>query len=80
MENSNLGNRVAICGDLFENSEDINNSSIWIDAGSESLELQRANRLKIAENTEIVIPGHGSLFGMTKEMLEKLKVEANLKS
>lgn len=80
VENSNLGNHVAICGDLFENSEDVNDSNIWIDAGSESVELQRANRLMVAEKADIIVPGHGALFGMTREMVEKLKVEANLKS
>lgn len=80
VENSNLGNHVAICGDLFENSEDIQNPNIWIDAGSESIELQRKSRLMVAENADIIVPGHGPLFGITKDMLEKLKIEANLKS
>lgn len=80
VENCNLGKHVAICGDLFENSSDINDPSIWIDAGSESIELQRANRLMIAESADIVIPGHGSLFEITREIVDKLKTETNTKS
>ena len=80
VKNTNLPNKatVAIAGDLFEKEEDIFQESLWIDAGSEHELLQRKNRLMIAEQVEHIIPGHGPIFKVTKEMREKLKQD-NLK-
>lgn len=61
VENSNFGN-VAICGDLFEKFEDINNESIWLDAGSEAPHLQRTHRLRMVDRADFIVPGHGPIF------------------
>nr|XP_018897532.1 PREDICTED: metallo-beta-lactamase domain-containing protein 1 [Bemisia tabaci]XP_018897533.1 PREDICTED: metallo-beta-lactamase domain-containing protein 1 [Bemisia tabaci]XP_018897534.1 PREDICTED: metallo-beta-lactamase domain-containing protein 1 [Bemisia tabaci]XP_018897536.1 PREDICTED: metallo-beta-lactamase domain-containing protein 1 [Bemisia tabaci]XP_018897537.1 PREDICTED: metallo-beta-lactamase domain-containing protein 1 [Bemisia tabaci]XP_018897538.1 PREDICTED: metallo-beta-lactam len=53
---------IAIVGDLFENEFDLNDESIWLDAGSENADLQRENRKKILEMADYIIPGHGSMF------------------
>lgn len=75
VRNSNFENHatVAIVGDLFEKEEDIFNSDLWIKAGTEDEELQKKNRLKIAEMVEFIIPGHGPKFKVTEEIREKLR-------
>lgn len=75
VRNSNFENHatVALAGDLFEKEEDIFNSKLWISAGTEDEELQKKNRLKIAEMAEFIIPGHGPRFKVTEEMREKLR-------
>lgn len=75
VRNSNYENHgtVAIAGDLFEKEEDIFNSNLWISAGTEDEELQKKNRLKIAEMAAFIIPGHGPKFKVTEEMREKLR-------
>lgn len=77
---NNLASRpVAICGDLFENEMDWTNSYIWIGAGSESIVEQRKSRHRIAEMSDLIIPGHGSPFSVTKEIRDKLKTELETK-
>ncbi|CAO1433006.1 unnamed protein product [Diamesa serratosioi] len=80
VKNTNLPNRatVAIAGDLFEKEEDIFKESLWIDAGSEHKQLQRKNRLMIAEQVEHIIPGHGPIFKVDQDMRDKL-MQDNLK-
>lgn len=74
VENSNLSTKpVAVCGDLFERREDCFDESIWIDAGSESIEQQKKNRLTIAEMAGVIIPGHGPKFDVTDEIIAKLR-------
>lgn len=76
VEHSNLSRRpVAICGDLFERREDCFHELIWIGAGSDSIDIQRKNRLRIAEMAAIIIPGHGPQFEITDEIIAKLKEE-----
>lgn len=74
VENSDLSSKpIAVCGDLFEKRDDCFDEQIWIDAGSDSIETQKQNRLRIAEIAGIIIPGHGPQFEVTDEILSKLK-------
>lgn len=74
---ANIAQRVAVCGDLFEHSHDVEDSSQWIDAGSESPEQQRKSRQRIATDADIIIPGHGELFRVTDEIRAKLTRDMN---
>ena len=53
---------VVISGDLFEKEEDLKDSKIWKDAGSENQILQEENRQQILAMADFVIPGHGEMF------------------
>lgn len=53
---------IGIVGDLFEKEEDVNDESIWLDAGSENPELQKKNRELILRQVDWIIPGHGPMF------------------
>lgn len=76
VEQSNLSQKpVAICGDLFEKREDCFHELIWIGAGSDSIDIQRKNRLRVAEMAAIIIPGHGPQFEVNDEIITKLKEE-----
>ncbi|CAH0405477.1 unnamed protein product [Chilo suppressalis] len=66
---------VAVAGDLFENSEDIETPSIWKSAGSENPILQRKNRLAVAEIADWIVPGHGSKFKVTQEIIDSLRTQ-----
>lgn len=57
---------IGIVGDLFENEDDITDETIWLNAGSENPELQRANRKAIMEQVDCIIPGHGAMFSTKK--------------
>jgi glyoxylase-like metal-dependent hydrolase (beta-lactamase superfamily II) len=61
---------IGIVGDLFEKEDDVENESIWLNAGSEDPVSQRKNRKMIMEQVDWIIPGHGTMFS-TK--LYKLK-------
>lgn len=70
---------IAVVGDLFEKEEDINDKSIWLEAGSENESDQITNRLKIAEIADIIIPGHGPPFHVTERYREKLRTDVQQK-
>ncbi|CAH1114279.1 unnamed protein product [Psylliodes chrysocephalus] len=53
---------IAITGDLFEKSEDLDNEYEWLQAGSDNASLQRRNRQKVLELADYIIPGHGPIF------------------
>lgn len=72
LKHSELG-IVAITGDLFEKIEDIEESNLWIDAGSQNVELQKENRSKIAHLADVIIPGHGPQFKVTDKIRAKLR-------
>ncbi|XP_068626856.1 metallo-beta-lactamase domain-containing protein 1 [Battus philenor] len=59
---------IAITGDLFEKYEDIEDSSIWLEAGSEDNIRQLRNRSKIIDIADWIIPGHGPKFKVTNDM------------
>jgi glyoxylase-like metal-dependent hydrolase (beta-lactamase superfamily II) len=61
-------------GDLFEREEDIANPSLWqYVAGSDDPEKQEQNRNKIIQIAAWIIPGHGPMFKVTKEMKSRAK-------
>ncbi|XP_065223207.1 metallo-beta-lactamase domain-containing protein 1 isoform X2 [Planococcus citri] len=64
---------VAITGDLFEKEEDLTDESIWmVDACSEAPKLQEINRNKILQMVDHIVPGHGPMFKVTKEMKDRV--------
>jgi glyoxylase-like metal-dependent hydrolase (beta-lactamase superfamily II) len=75
VKNSNFddGKCIAIVGDLFEKEEDIEHELIWIGAGSDDPQKQKQNRLKIAKLADFIIPGHGKIFTVTDQMIERLQ-------
>lgn len=54
--------RVALVGDLFEREADVKDEAIWLGAGSQNSSLQRANRTRIYQSVDYILPGHGPLF------------------
>lgn len=65
-----------ISGDLFEKSEDIEDPSIWQDAGSEDPVQQSKNRLRVVELADWIVPGHGGMFRVTDQIRQSLKKQA----
>ncbi|CAH2050219.1 unnamed protein product, partial [Iphiclides podalirius] len=63
---------IALTGDLFEKYEDIENSNIWLEAGSEDKAQQVKNRLKVANIADWIVPGHGAKFRVTREIRHTL--------
>lgn len=63
---------VAIVGDLFERSDDIGDSTLWLEAGSEDPVAQRWNRAKMAAVADYIVPGHGAGFAVTEAVREAL--------
>ena len=51
-----------VAGDTFEKEEDLDNESIWKEAGSDSEELQKKSRENILSIADIIVPGHGPSF------------------
>ena len=51
-----------VAGDTFEKEEDLEDESVWKEAGSESEELQKKSREKILSFADIIVPGHGPSF------------------
>ncbi|XP_016964024.1 metallo-beta-lactamase domain-containing protein 1 [Drosophila biarmipes] len=80
VDNSQLGGRVGITGDLFERREDIDDESIWKDAGSENEKLQRQERCKMARQCDFIVPGHGPMFAVTATMRSQLKQNTDISS
>lgn len=78
VKDTNVGNYVCLTGDLFEKEEDIKDPSLWIEAGSADENQQRNNRLLIAEMADYIVPGHGSGFNVTDEMVKILKEQVVL--
>lgn len=59
-------------GDLFEKEEDLVDETIWmVSAYSEAPKLQELNRNKILLLADYIVPGHGPMFKVTKEMKER---------
>lgn len=65
-----------LSGDLFERKEDIDNEYMWLCAGSEDMNLQKENRLKIINLADWIVPGHGEIFKVT----EQIKTDMNKKN
>lgn len=77
VRNTNMGKCVAIVGDLFECYEDIENDSIWLEAGSENPTAQKKNRAIVGNLSDVIIPGHGKLFVVTQEARDKLSRDSD---
>lgn len=77
VKNTEMGGTVGICGDLFENEQDVLNSQIWVNAGSENIKKQKENRLKVAKLCSYIIPGHGNIFVVTDGIRNKLQQDCN---
>lgn len=58
--------KLALVGDLFERKEDIEDDSIWLGAGSQNPDMQRAHRDSIISRCDFILPGHGPLFKVNK--------------
>lgn len=61
-ENADSLGRVVVAGDLFEREQDLQDESIWIEAGSENVELQKHHRSLVLDMADYIIPGHGPMF------------------
>lgn len=57
--------KVGLVGDLFENKDDVANEGIWLAAGSQNPDLQRAHRARLYEDCDYIFPGHGDFFQTT---------------
>ena len=53
---------LAMAGDLFEREEDVLNEGVWLGAGSQQPDQQRAHRSQIYNKADFIVPGHGPLF------------------
>lgn len=67
---------VAIVGDLFERRDDIVDSALWLDAGSEDPVAQRRNRARMAATADYIVPGHGAMFAVDQLMRGELSKQA----
>lgn len=60
--------RVCLAGDLFEKVEDIIDPRLWKEAGSEDETQQIKNRCQMLLLSDFIVPGHGPMFTVTKDM------------
>ena len=51
-----------VAGDTFEKEEDLEDESIWKEAGSENEDLQQKSRKNILSLADVIVPGHGPSF------------------
>lgn len=70
---------IGIVGDLFECCADINDDSIWIEAGSEDPQAQCRNRSCVADVVDYILPGHGPGFIVTENVRLKLRSQLTVK-
>lgn len=77
IRNSNISSGlVAIVGDLFERRDDIADSSLWLDAGSEDPTAQRRNRARMAATADYIVPGHGGMFAVDQSLRDELSKQS----
>lgn len=60
---------IVVAGDTFEKQEDLTDESIWIDAGSQDSSKQRESRKRILDIADFVVPGHGAMFKVDKNLV-----------
>lgn len=58
---------IVIAGDIFENENDIKEPNQW-QSLSENIEIQKTSRKSILSQADYIVPGHGDMFKVTKEM------------
>ena len=56
-----------VAGDTFEKEEDLDDESIWKEAGSDNEDLQKKSREYILSIADIIVPGHGPRFKNTRK-------------
>lgn len=69
---------IGIVGDLFERYDDIEDDTIWLDAGSEDPKAQRHSRSTVADIVDYILPGHGAGFVVTESLRSKLKSQLSM--
>lgn len=69
---------IGIVGDLFERCDDIDDETIWIEAGSEDSKAQRISRSVVADIADYILPGHGAGFVVTENIKSKLKSQLSI--
>ena len=62
------GGVVFVVGDLFEKAEDVEDESVWRDAGSDDPVAQKKNRRMVLQQADFIVPGHGGMFRVTDDM------------
>lgn len=63
---------------MFEKEEDLVDETIWmVSAYSEAPKLQELNRNKILLLADYIVPGHGPMFKVTKEMKARASNSTN---
>lgn len=70
---------IGIVGDLFEREADIDDDTIWKEAGSEDECSQIRNRSAIADVVDYILPGHGPGFKVTEDIRIKLRAKLSEK-
>ena len=58
---------VVIAGDTFEKEEDLEDESVWLEAGSEDEAAQRKSRDLILQMADYIVPGHGPMFKVCRK-------------
>ena len=58
---------VVIAGDTFEKEEDLEDESVWLEAGSEDEAAQRKSRDLILQTADYIVPGHGPMFKVRRK-------------
>lgn len=53
--------------------EDIDDESLWLEAGSQDENAQRVHRCRVADIAAHIVPGHGPMFAVTEQMRRKLR-------
>lgn len=61
---------------MFESENDIEDVSVWLNAGSENSTEQKKNRTFVADMVDVIIPGHGPAFDVTNGIRDKLRKDA----
>ncbi|XP_037047202.1 metallo-beta-lactamase domain-containing protein 1 [Bradysia coprophila] len=69
---------IGIVGDLFERYDDIDDDTVWMDAGSEDPIAQRHSRCAVADIADYILPGHGAGFVVTECIRSKLRSQFSM--
>lgn len=65
----NNGRLYVIAGDLFESEADIESPHLWM-GNSFYPKQQAANRLRILQRADVIVPGHGPMFTVKPNYIE----------
>ena len=67
---------LTFLGDIFEREDDIERPEIWrSEGGSIDPDRQERSRSRIIQLADYIVPGHGPMFRVTKEMKTKFPLE-----